>query len=289
MKRLALLLLLASPAFAQTVQHVSTTTQSVSVSAVLPQPQAQGDTLLVGVYPSGGTLTDTAGDTFVQDCTGNGLATFRASSISANPSNRLTYTIPASGYIGVFANEQTGRQIFVSCQSSSGAGPFISTAPAGSLVYAMLSSSACCSGTVLGPGMSILDGLADTWFGANIYSGWTIDAVGIPTGPVYTYSAGQNGSTGNVLMAAYANAPPPPPQPFVWVMPGLGTATFPMQIPPACGPNDGTCSIAIQVCDTSQTPPLCMTAPIGTLSLIKTISLPTPQVQTIPVVTVTNP
>jgi hypothetical protein len=80
-----------------------------------------------------------------------------------------------------------------------------------------------------------------------------------------------------------------PPPPFVWVMPGLGTATFPMQIPPACGPNDGTCSIQIQVCDTSQTPPVCMTAPIGTLSLIKTISLPTPQVQTIPVVVVTNP
>jgi hypothetical protein len=80
-----------------------------------------------------------------------------------------------------------------------------------------------------------------------------------------------------------------PPPPFVWVMPGLGTATFPMYVPPACGPNDGTCSIVIQVCDTSQTPPLCMTAPVGTLSLIKTISLPTPQVQTIPVVVVTNP
>ncbi len=97
------------------------------------------------------------------------------------------------------------------------------------------------------------------------------------------------GSIQNPTVNAIQLVPAGPPPPFVWVMPGLGTATFTMYVPPACGPNDGTCSIAIQVCDTSQTPPLCMTAPIGTLSLLKTISLPTPQTQTIPIVTVTNP
>lgn len=74
-----------------------------------------------------------------------------------------------------------------------------------------------------------------------------------------------------------------PPPPFVWNMPGLGNVTFPMQIPPACGPSDGVCSIQIQVCDTSQTPPVCLTASQGTLSLIKTVTLPVPQTQTIPV------
>jgi hypothetical protein len=76
-------------------------------------------------------------------------------------------------------------------------------------------------------------------------------------------------------------------QPLVWVMPGLGTATFPMNIPPACSPTDGTCSIQIQVCDTSKTPPVCMTSSQGTITLLKNVTLPTPQQQSIPLVTVT--
>jgi hypothetical protein len=80
---------------------------------------------------------------------------------------------------------------------------------------------------------------------------------------------------------------PGTPTPFVWIMPGLGMATFPMYIPPACGPADGACSIQIQVCDTSKTPPLCMTSSQGTITLLKNITLPTPQQQSIPLVTVT--
>jgi hypothetical protein len=76
--------------------------------------------------------------------------------------------------------------------------------------------------------------------------------------------------------------PPPPPQPYVHVMPGLGTATFSMQIPPACGPADGVCSITVEFCD-AMTPPNCHTGNAGTLSLIKVVSLPTPQTQKIPV------
>lgn len=83
--------------------------------------------------------------------------------------------------------------------------------------------------------------------------------------------------------------PSGPPPPFVWIMPGLGTATFPMQIPPACGPNDGTCSIEIQVCDTSVNPPNCITSSQGTITLLKNVTLPTPQQQSIPLVVVTNP
>lgn len=104
-----------------------------------------------------------------------------------------------------------------------------------------------------------------------------------PAGPltISLSSSGQQCDFDNVVLSA--GSPPP----FVWVMPGLGTATFPMQIPPACGPSDGTCSIQIQVCDTSKTPPVCMTASQGTITLLKNVMLPAPQQQAIPLVTVT--
>jgi hypothetical protein len=79
---------------------------------------------------------------------------------------------------------------------------------------------------------------------------------------------------------------PGTPPPFVWVMPGLGTATFTMYVPPACGPSDGACSITIMICDMNNN---CTTGNTGSLYLIKTSSLPNPQVLTIPVVTVTQP
>jgi uncharacterized cupredoxin-like copper-binding protein len=82
---------------------------------------------------------------------------------------------------------------------------------------------------------------------------------------------------------------PGTPQPFIWTMPGLGVATFTMFVPPSCGPNDGTCSIQMQACDTSVTPPNCVTTSQGTLALIKTFSLPTQQTTTTQVVTVVPP
>lgn len=90
-----------------------------------------------------------------------------------------------------------------------------------------------------------------------------------------------------------------PPPPFVWVMPGLGTATFPMQIPPACGASDGACSIALKfvgpnvstTCSTAApgTPANCFIGNQGTLYLIKTVSLPVPQVQETVIVVVSQP
>lgn len=90
----------------------------------------------------------------------------------------------------------------------------------------------------------------------------------------------------NLVLTVTPSGPPPP---LVFTIPGLGTATFPMVAPPSCGPNDGTCSIQIQVCDTSVSPPNCITSSQGTIVLIKSVTLPIPQTSAILVVQVTNP
>jgi len=77
-----------------------------------------------------------------------------------------------------------------------------------------------------------------------------------------------------------------PAKPFDYVLPGLGTVTFPMQAPPVCTPADGACSIVIQACLPDGV--TCLNG-LGTLSLVKTFSLPTPQVLTVPVAVATNP
>jgi hypothetical protein len=80
-----------------------------------------------------------------------------------------------------------------------------------------------------------------------------------------------------------------PPPPYVFQLQGGPKVTFPMTSPPACTPADGTCSITIQisapvgtVCTTDSTGTIC-TGAVGTLSLVKSVTLPVPQTQTIPV------
>lgn len=93
------------------------------------------------------------------------------------------------------------------------------------------------------------------------------------------------GGNGYIDAIEIVQANPPPPQPVTVVVPGFGSLQFVMASPPAfCGAGDGTpCTIQFQVCDTS-TPPTCSFLPFGTLSLVKTVTLPTPQTQTTPVV-----
>jgi hypothetical protein len=237
-KRLAMLLLLASPLMAQTVQHASSTSLASSTKATLPAAQNAGDTLIVGVYPPGGAVADLAGDTFTQDCTANGMAVFSAKNIAAGAAT-VTYKIPTATYIGIFVNEQKGQWAFFQCGQGSGTAPggVLPIVPNGDLIYAMLSSSSCCIGTTLAAGMSILDGQADTWYGPNTFSGWAIDAVGIPTaaGPLFTYNSGQGSGTGNAIGASYqAGAPPPPLQSVNFTFSGTLTWSDPGQ------PDDGS-------------------------------------------------
>ena len=105
-----------------------------------------------------------------------------------------------------------------------------------------------------------------------------------------------HGSANNPAINAI-DLEPGEPQPFVYTLPGLGTATFSMFIPPTCGPNDGTCSIQIQItaatgamtCSTGSSGTITCVGDAGTLSLIKNVTLPTPQAITVPVVVVTAP
>jgi hypothetical protein len=90
-----------------------------------------------------------------------------------------------------------------------------------------------------------------------------------------------------VSLVAVATGPPPP---FLFQLQGGPLVNFPMYIPPACGPNDGTCSIQIQVvmpanlCSTDPTgQTMTCTGTSGQINLLKNITLPVPQTQTIPV------
>jgi hypothetical protein len=207
-------------ASAQTVNHAYASSQGTSVKISWANPQVSGDAIIVGVQPPGGTLTDLAGDTFTQDYASGNQAVFHASPITAFTGNVLTY-IPPSGATNVVvsANEQTetSQITFDAGGNGSGSGAVVlvpnTPTASGDLVYAMLSSGQCCSGTVVSGGMVFVNGEADTWWGANTYSGWSIDAIGIPTtqGVIFTYSPGLGGGSGSGIMAAYRIGPPPPP------------------------------------------------------------------------------
>lgn len=86
------------------------------------------------------------------------------------------------------------------------------------------------------------------------------------------------------LTLTFISAPPPPP-PLQIAFAGCCTITFPIanasQVP-SCTAADGVCSIAIQICDAA-VPANCLSSNAGKLSLIKTSTLPTPQVLTVPV------
>lgn len=213
LKVFACLLLFTSIAQAQTINHGLFQGSNPQAVVKWVNPQAQGDTIIAGVEPPGGTLSDTAGDTFTQICVSGNSAIWTASNVNASPANVLTYTPPSGATnVTLSASEQTGTLIFNGCGSGSGSSsvPLTPAAaiPTGASVYAFLASGQCCSGTTVSSGMSFVNGAADTWFGAGIYSGWAIDAFGVPTGPVsFTYANGLGGGSGSAVMAVFTTAP----------------------------------------------------------------------------------
>ena len=94
----------------------------------------------------------------------------------------------------------------------------------------------------------------------------TSQAVAV-TGTTVTASFSASSDWSMILVAYQPVAPVQ--QPFVWVMTGGPTFTFPMTIPPACTSADGpSCSITIQVTD--QNGNILLTGSYGTISLVKT-------------------
>src|SRR5579859_5879759 len=88
-----LLMLFASSTKAQTVNHASFQGANPSGSVTWSNPQVTGDTLIVAVSPSGGTLSDSAGDTFVQDCIQGSIAIMRASGVLAATANKIPMSL----------------------------------------------------------------------------------------------------------------------------------------------------------------------------------------------------
>lgn len=218
MTRLLALLLFALPLAAQTVNHGGFEGGNPVATVSWTNPQVAGDTIIAGVSPAGGVLTDTAGDTFTSDCVNGKLAIFRASNVASSAANTLTYTGPSgTANIVLYANEQTGNFKLDSCGNGLGTGtvpvtPATQTAT-GDFVYAFLNSAQGSSGTTVSVGMTFLTGQADTFWGPNIYSGWNIDAIGTPAtqGMTFTYAPGLGGGSGTAIMAAYETSAPSPP------------------------------------------------------------------------------
>ena len=267
---LVLLSLSGISAAAQTPHALATGTTSLSVTLAnqttggtnfvfvswCPSACSTGTTLNLPV-----TLTDSAGDTYTSVYRTDGPSSNQLfiAPASASTSNVLSVSIPASSTSVVMASEIPG------------AWTLDTAANTGDLIYAAFIG-ADARNYLAGSGYTTLN--AGQW--------WTDEFSITNLTPTFVHT----GATANPTFSVpFKPAGPPPP--FVWVMPGLGTATFPMNIPPACGPSDGTCSIQIQVCDTSKTPPVCMVSSQGTITLLKNITLPTPQQQAIPLVTVT--
>jgi hypothetical protein len=91
MKKFVLaLLLFALPIAAQTVNQGASVTQGTPVNVIWTNPQIQGDTIIVGVVPPGGTFTDKANDSFVQLCSAGNQAIWVASPVSVFTGNVLT-------------------------------------------------------------------------------------------------------------------------------------------------------------------------------------------------------
>ena len=281
----ALLLLCASSAAAQTPIAIQTCAivqvagQQGSYSCTFVNPVKAGDTIVFPEVGAVASIADSQGGTWTNDVAKPQLAFWHELNAKGGQTTETVKMTSPEALNGVFAEYPPATGVQTSPIASGGGTTPLSfslAAPAGSIAIGFGSqwTNSWQGPSAAGAGFT-LESPGGLWFeDKQISAAGNITASATYSAPMYWFAG-----------AAVLSIGPPPP--FVWQMPGLGTATFPMNIPPACGPSDGTCSIQIQVCDTSKTPPVCMTSSQGTITLLKNITLPAPQQQSIPLVTVT--
>lgn len=278
LKRLFLLLLFASPCLAQTptvAAHAAAVTSTTKSSVTLSVNAS--DLIFVVCVPDPTsaqlTVTDSAGDTFapftvsVSHDTAT-VRTFWTRSAGIVASLTVTCTAPnAITYNQIYATVVSGGGSPAASSASGDSSPAVAkiASAAGDLVLAMVESGSASNAT----GWTSLLSL-DSNLLASLTAAGSVSA----SFPV--------SRSWNIVLIDI------PPAVFTWQLLGGPKIAFPMQAPPSCGPNDGACSIQIQACDTSQSPPVCLTTSQGTVSLVKTVTLPVPQAIVTPVA-VTNP
>jgi hypothetical protein len=275
----AALLALSGRAKAQTPvvgSHPAAVTSSAK-SSVTVSANA-GDLIAVFCVPdptAAMLVTDGAGDTFTAfpvpvSHDSASIQTFWARAVSASTS--LVVSCVASAvlsynqiYTAVVCG--AGTPTAVAASGTSGAASATIGSLAGDLVLAMGESGSVSNST----GWTALSKLNSNLLTSEATAG------------AVTASFSASGAWNLVLV----DIPPAVVAPFRVTLPGCCTVTFPItsasQVP-SCTATDGTCSIVIQICDAAN-PPNCLSSNAGTLSLVKTVTLPTPQTQTIPVAT----
>jgi hypothetical protein len=266
------LLLAALPAFAQTptisqsaaAAWGGTKTGSVSVAATA------GHTLWVGCnLPSGFAVTsatDNQGDTFTLQQTqvlktvSQAQYVFIASNIKGG-TTKVTCTAnaaPGSGEIYVLdvagADPKNPVCASASFDGTTGKASGSLTLPVANclvLAYAV-------SGTVSN---------ASGWTAlSTLDSNLTASIAGGKAGAIISASFGVSQDWSLVLFALQPFIPPA--KPFVYQLQGGPQVSFPMTIPPACGPADGpSCTITIQITDANGN--VVLSGVTGTISLVK--------------------
>lgn len=266
------LLCLALPSAAQWVQGGKTWQGPASTFTVTyTQPNTAGNLLVMAIRGAvDPAITDTAGNAW-QSTSADKRFWYAAAKGGANT---VTVTCSSPCYFQAIFGEYSGSYVF---DQQAGWGG--SNGQVGILASVSLTTAAA-NELVIGYGENtttdypaITPAAGFTLRGvSNIFIEDSIQAAAGPVNVTAAYS-----STVNAYQYAVSFKPTAPPSPFVFQLQGGPKVTFPMTAPPACTPADGTCSIAIQVCMPDGV--TCMTG-IGTLSLLKTVTLPVPQTQT---------
>ena len=266
------LLLAALPVFAQTPtisQSASaawggTKTGSVSVAATA------GHTLWVGCnLPSGFMVagaTDSQGDSFVLQQT------------------QVAKTVSQAQYVFLASNIKGGTTK-VTCTAN--------TAPGSGEIYVLdivgadpnnpVCASASFDGTTGEANGSLTLPVANCLILAYTVSGTVSNASGwtaLSTLDSNLVASIAGGKAGTITSAAFGVSQDwsmillalqpvvPPTKPFVYQLQGGPNVTFPMTIPPACGPTDGpNCTITIQITDANGN--VVLSGVTGTISLVK--------------------
>jgi hypothetical protein len=216
---LTLFLALAGTVSAQTVNHGFGYGTS-NASAAWANPQATGDTLLVAVTPTGGTLTDAAGDAFVQDCTQGSFAIHHAPA-QIFAANVVTYSL-AGQSVALWASEQTGGFKLDVCgtgaasTTSNGAAVPVSaqataTPQQGDLAYAFLVDSPGKSDILAASGFSVINGTSAPYWGVGAYTGSYLDAVGTGTVAAFLLEPGTGANSATLMEAWYSPVSGPQP------------------------------------------------------------------------------
>jgi hypothetical protein len=242
---------------------------------------AAGDFLVAVCNSPDAMAADNAGNIYVPagalQKDGYSQTAYVASKVKPQPT---IVTCKSTGTVNeIYVADVSGAFSFDSPVNATGASSpttgSVTTSAAGDAVIAYCQSGSCAN--------------VSGWTALSTFDGNLVAFKIQPTPAILQPAFHPSASYTETLIVFHAGTPPP----LTLTFPGCCTLTagpsltFP--IDPSqffCMPADGQCTDVIQVCDAA-TPPKCMTGNGGSISIVKTISLPIPQMKTIKIITAT--